>query len=354
MFSRLYGVLLPFLVSFLLAYVLDPVVGLLQTKCHVRNRALAVCLTLLLAVGLVAGAVAALRKPVAEQVNKAWAGFQAYIADFNINDYVSAETQEKLLTWTEEWSFEKALANPELTTSIKELLPKIGNWITGGLSWMSELLVVFIGFMYLIFLMIDMPNIRANYRHYIPRKIRPQVVTLMGDIDRNMNAYFRGQAMVATCVGVLFAIGFTITGMPMGIAMGLIIGLLNMVPYMQALGIPPCIVLCLIQSAQNGQPVWLTLTMMALVFIVVQSIQDLILTPKIMGDVTGMSPAAILLSLSIWGAIFGVIGMIIALPITTLIISYYDRYIANRGVSSRAHQDNYRGRIRIDRPMGSK
>lgn len=346
MFSRLYGVLLPFFVSFLLAYVLDPIVVFIQTKCRVRNRALAVVVTLVLAVGIVAGAVAALRKPVMDQVNTAWTGFQNYIATFDINQYVSAETQEKLLQWQENWDWKSVLANPELTTSIKELLPRIGNWITGGLSWMSELLVVFIGFMYLIFLMIDFPNIRANYSRYIPRKIRPRVVTLMGDIDRNMNAYFRGQAMVATCVGILFAIGFTITGMPMGIAMGLIIGLLNMVPYMQALGIPPCIVLCLIQSAQTGQPVWLTLLMMTVVFVVVQSIQDMVLTPKIMGNVTGMRPAAILLSLSIWGALCGVIGMIIALPITTLIISYYDRYVANRGVSSRAHQAEYRGRLR--------
>ena len=346
MFSRLYGVLLPFFVSFLLAYVLDPIVGFIQTKCRVRNRALAVCVTLLLAVSIVVGAVAALRKPVTEQVNAAWTGFQNYIAAFNINDYVSAETQEKLLQWQTEWDWQSILANPELTNSIKNLIPSIGNWITGGLSWMSELLVVFIGFMYLIFLMIDFPNIRANYSRFIPRKIRPKVVTLMSDIDRNMNAYFRGQATVATCVGILFAIGFTIIGMPMGIAMGLIIGLLNMVPYMQALGIPPCIVLCLIQSAQTGQPVWLTLLMMAAVFVVVQTIQDMVLTPKIMGDVTGMSPAAILLSLSIWGALCGVIGMIIALPITTLIISYYDRFIANRGVSSRAHQADYRGRLR--------
>ena len=346
MFSRLYGVLLPFFVSFLLAYIMDPVVGFVQTKCRVRNRALAVLVTLVLAVGIVAGAVASLRKPVTEQVNSAWAGFQSYIAAFNINDYVSAQTQEKLLKWQSEWDWHSVLANPELSNSLKELVPKIGNWITGGLSWMSELMVVFIGFMYLIFLMIDFPNIRAGYSKFIPRKIRPQVVTLMGDIDRNMNAYFRGQATVATCVGILFAIGFTITGLPMGIAMGLIIGLLNMVPYMQALGIPPCIVLCLIQSAQTGQPVWLTLLMMAAVFVVVQSIQDLYLTPKIMGNVTGMSPAAILLSLSIWGALCGVIGMIIALPLTTLIISYYERYVANRGVASRAHQAHYKGRLR--------
>jgi predicted PurR-regulated permease PerM len=346
MFSRLYGILLPFFVSFLLAYVLDPVVGFVQNRCRVRNRALAVLVTLLVVAGVLVGAVAALRKPVTEQVNTAWTGFQRYIATFDINDYVSTETQEKLLNWQEEWQWESLLSNPELTSSIKELVPKIGNWVTGGLSWLSELMVVFIGIMYLIFLMIDFPKIRANWSKFVPRKYRAQAEMVMGDIDRNMNAYFRGQAMVASCVGVLFAIGFTITGMPMGIAMGLIIGLLNMVPYMQALGIPPCIVLCLLQSAQTGQPVWWTLTMMAIVFVVVQSIQDMILTPKIMGNVTGMGSAAILLSLSLWGALMGVIGMIIALPVTTLIISYYERYVANRGVGSRAHQAHYRGRLR--------
>lgn len=346
MFSRLYGILLPFFVSFLLAYVLDPVVGFVQNRCRVRNRALAVLVTLLVVAGVLVGAVAALRKPVTEQVNTAWTGFQRYIANFDINDYVSTETQEKLLNWQEEWQWESLLSNPELTSSIKELVPKIGKWVTGGLSWLSELMVVFIGIMYLIFLMIDFPQIRANWSKFVPRKYRAQAEMVMGDIDRNMNAYFRGQAMVASCVGVLFAIGFTITGMPMGIAMGLIIGLLNMVPYMQALGIPPCIVLCLLQSAQTGQPVWWTLTMMAIVFVVVQSIQDMILTPKIMGNVTGMGSAAILLSLSLWGALMGIIGMIIALPVTTLIISYYERYVANRGVGSRAHQAHYRGRLR--------
>lgn len=346
MFSKLYGVILPFFVSLLLAYILDPLVTFVQTKCRVRNRALAVSVTLLVVVGIVVGAIALLRKPVTEQVNAAWVGFQNYVASFNIDDYLSEENQERLLNWKAEWDWESIISNPEVTSSIKEILPKVGNWITGGLSWLSELLVLFIGFMYLIFLLIDFPNLRKRLPNYIPHKIRPQVMTLLHDIDRNMNAYFRGQAIVASCVGVLFAIGFTLTGMPMGIAMGLIIGLLNMVPYMQALGIPPCIILCLIQSAQTGQPVWLTLLLMAIVFIVVQTIQDMYLTPKIMGDVTGMSPAMILLSLSIWGALFGVIGMIIALPLTTLIISYYQHYVANRGVSSRKYQANYRGRIR--------
>lgn len=107
MFGRLYGVLLPFFVSFLLAYVLDPVVVFIQTKCRVRNRALAVVVTLVLAFGIVAGAIAALRKPVMDQVNAAWTGFQNYIATFDINQYVSAETQEKLLQWQEDLDWKK-------------------------------------------------------------------------------------------------------------------------------------------------------------------------------------------------------------------------------------------------------
>ena len=150
---------------------------------------------------------------------------------------------------------------------------------------------------------------------------------LMSDLDRNMNCYFRGQATIAGIVGILFAIGFQIIGLPMGIAMGLIIGVLNLVPYLQTIGIPPCLILGLIQSAETGCPVWVVMLCIVAVFVVVQSIQDLLLTPKIMGNAMGMSPAAILLSLSIWGSLLGIVGMIIALPITTLLISYYKRFI---------------------------
>ena len=150
---------------------------------------------------------------------------------------------------------------------------------------------------------------------------------LLHDLDRNMNAYFRGQALVASIVGILFAIGFQIIGLPMGIGIGLIIGVLNLVPYMQVLGIPPCIILGLIHAAETGRPAWVILLFIAIVFVVVQVIQDGIIVPKIMGDVTGMGPAWILLSLSIWGSLLGVIGMVVALPLTTLLVSYYKRFV---------------------------
>ena len=327
MFSRLYGVLLPFLVSLLLAYMLAPIVDFLQVKCRLRYRWLAVTVTLLLVVLLLVLAIGLLVPALAKEVSSAMVGIEQYLAGIDINQYLSEAQQEKLKTITESLNMEALLSFPEVQEALRNILPTIGSWISSGLSWLAELVVVFICMMYLIFLLIDLPSIRANWSKSIPKKYRAKVVTLVHDMDRNMSAYFRGQAMVAGCVGILFAIGFLIIGLPMAIAMGLIIGVLNMIPYMQALAIPPCILLSLVQSAQTGEPVWLTILLMAVVFIVVQTTQDMLLTPKIMGKVTGMGPTAILLSLSIWGALFGFLGMIIALPMTTLIISYYKHYV---------------------------
>ena len=327
MLSRLYGVLLPFFVSFLLAWLLDPVVGFIQNKCRVRFRGLSVAITLILFVGLLSLAVYLIIPAMGREVRSAAVAVEQYFAHFDADKYFTPEQQEKIQSTLDGLNMESILSYPEVREGIKNFLPKLWEWITGGLSWLSELLVVFIGLMYLIFLMLAFPSIRANWRKYVPRKYYTEITTLVHEMSVNMNAYFRGQGLVALCVGVLFAIGFTLTGMPMGFVMGIIVGVLNLVPYMQALGIPPCILLCLVQSAQTGQPVWLTLLLMAIVFIVVQTIQDMYLTPKIMGKVTGLGPAAILLSLSFWGALMGVIGMIIALPLTTLIVSCYRHYV---------------------------
>jgi predicted PurR-regulated permease PerM len=173
----------------------------------------------------------------------------------------------------------------------------------------------------------DYEKISNGWIHIIPPKYRTFISELAEDLETGMNRYFRGQALVASLVGVLFAIGFSIMGLPLAIIIGLFLGLLNMVPYLQVIGIAPCLLLGLLQAAESGTSYGLILLFITLVFIIVQCIQDLYLVPKIMGDVTGMNPAIILLSLSIWGALLGVTGMIIALPMTTLCISYYKRFV---------------------------
>ncbi|MDE5744097.1 MAG: AI-2E family transporter, partial [Paramuribaculum sp.] len=149
-------------------------------------------------------------------------------------------------------------------------------------------------------------------------------------IKESMNHYFRGQALVAFIVGILFSIGFLIIGLPMAVALGLFIGLLNMVPYLQLISIIPAGVLCLVYAVGGGGDFWTIFWECIAVYCIVQVIQDLFLTPKIMGKAMGLNPALILLSLSVWGSLLGLIGLIIALPLTTLLLAYYDRYVILR------------------------
>ena len=324
---RLSGVLLPFLISFVVAYMLAPIVNFFQHKCRLKNRVVSIIVTLLLVVGVLSGAIAALVPAISKQATSLSNSVKTYVATWNGAEYFSPRINEQLTELIQSMDIHTLLHSPEVQQGIQKALPILGDWINSGVNAVMSLAIGFVCILYIIFLLIDYEKISNNWHKYIPQRFSEGIQMLMHDLDRNMNAYFRGQALVAGIVGILFAIGFQIIGLPMGIGIGLIIGVLNLVPYMQALGIPPCILLGLIQSAETGRPVWVVMLCIAAVFIVVQSIQDMLLVPKIMGDVTGMGPAWILLSLSIWGSLLGIIGMIIALPLTTLLVSYYKRFV---------------------------
>jgi predicted PurR-regulated permease PerM len=144
-----------------------------------------------------------------------------------------------------------------------------------------------------------------------------------------MSQYFRGQTSVAFICGVLFSVGFVLVGLPLGVLLGMFVGLLNMVPYLQIIGFIPAFMLAVVHALESDIGIWAALGMTAGVFAVVQLIQDAILVPKIMGKVTGLNPAMIMLSLSIWGKLLGLLGLIIALPMTYLLLIYYRRFLAS-------------------------
>lgn len=324
---RLSGVLLPFLISFVVAYMLAPIVNFFQHKCRLKNRVLSIVVTLLLVIGLLTGAVAAVVPAISRQATSLSQSIKTYVSQWDGNEYFSPRVNERIEEIIQSIDIKTLINSEEVQQGIKKVIPILGDWISSGVNAIMGLAVAFICILYIIFLLIDYEKISTNWHKYIPNRFRDSIVMLISDLDRNMNAYFRGQALVAGIVGVLFAIGFQIIGLPMGIGIGLFIGVLNLVPYLQALGIPPCIILGLIQSAETGRPVWVVMLCVAAVFIIVQTIQDMVLVPTIMGNVTGMGPAWILLSLSVWGSLLGFVGMIIALPVTTLLVSYYKRFV---------------------------
>ena len=307
--------------------MLAPIVKFFQETCRLKNRLLSIIVTLLLISGILTGIVAAVVPAISKQATSLSLSIKNYISQGDSIQYLSPELNTEIKELVQSLDIKALLQSDEVQEGIKKAIPVLSEWISNGISALGGLAVAFVCVLYIIFLLIDYEKITKNWLKYIPERFSGTIQMLVRDLDRNMNAYFRGQALVAGIVGVLFAIGFQIIGLPMAIGMGLIIGVLNLVPYMQALGIPPCILLALIQASETGRPVWVTLVCLAAVFIVVQTIQDMVLVPKIMGDVTGMGPAWILLSLSIWGSLLGVVGMIIALPVTTLLISYYKRFV---------------------------
>ena len=324
---RLSGVLLPFLISFVIAYMLAPIVKFFQETCRLKNRLLSILVTLLLISGIISGVVAAVVPAISKQASSLSQSIKHYINQGDSISYFSPELNAEIKELIQGLDIKTLLHTHEVQEGIKKVIPVLSEWIGNGINALGGLAVAFVCILYIIFLLMDYEKITKNWLKYIPERFSGTIQMLITDLDRNMNAYFRGQALVAGIVGILFAIGFQIIGLPMGIGIGLMIGVLNLVPYMQVLGIPPCILLALIQASETGRPVWVTLLCLAAVFIIVQTIQDMLLVPKIMGDVTGMGPAWILLSLSIWGSLLGVVGMIIALPLTTLLVSYYKRFV---------------------------
>ena len=281
---------------------------------------------------------------VGREATKMSSLLSAYLSGLNAETLLPAAWQEAIRNWIAEADLQALIGQVNFSAIWDKISPYLSGLLGGSLSFVSGLFVVFICFLYLVFILIDYESISSGLRSIVPPKYREMVYGILADLEAGMNKYFRGQALVATCVGVLFSIGFLITGLPLAVVVGLFIGLLNMVPYLQAFGIPVTMVLGILQSADTGTAYWIILIEIAAVFIVVQGIQDLVLNPLIMGNVIGMNPAVMLLSLSIWGSLLGVAGMIIALPITTVIISYYKRYVLHeaegQSVTEEDHKQN--------------
>ena len=192
--------------------------------------------------------------------------------------------------------------------------------------------------LYMFFILLDYEYLTTNWIRIFPKKNRPFWSVLAKDVERELNNYIRGQGLVALCMGVMFCIGFSIMDFPMAIGLGILIGIMDLVPYLHTFALIPTAFLAMLKAADTGQSFWLIFGLAVGLFAVVQLITDMIVTPKIMGKAMGLNPAILLLSLSVWGALLGFIGLIIALPLTTLIIAYWQRYVTKEKAGEPASQ----------------
>ena len=322
-------VLIPFGVAVLIAYLCNPLVELIQRK--IPNRAAAVFLALCTVSVTVLGlSYFCVHMVVNEMLHfadlvqqlaqdRAWKDqLIALVPDQFIAEIENTLSQDgivRLLSTDGVWTYAS-----EYAASIAPWLKDFGLGIIGVLGLSVVVL-------YVVFLLIDYDWFQKNWNKVVPPQNRGAVEGFMEEFHSAMHRHFRAQAVVALCCAVLFSIGFSIIGLPMAILFGLFVGFLNMIPYVQILAIIPAALLAAMHSLETGSSLGMGMVWVLVVFTVVQLVQDAFLVPRIMGKAFGLRPVVILLSTMIWGKILGLLGLIIALPLTCLAWAWYRRLV---------------------------
>ena len=319
------SVLLPFFAAWLLAYLLYPIVNFVQHKMHVPGRVLSIIVSLLFVIAVIGGIVYMIVPPMIEQFEKLGELISNHIQKQTHIGNVPLAISQWLQDNKEE--IERFFKNKDVLDSIRQGMPKVFAVISQTANIVMSIVASLITLLYMFFILLDYEVLSSGFIRMFPKKSRPFWQSLISDVEHQMNSYVRGQSMVAFCIAILFCIGFTLIGFPMAIGMGIMIGVMSLIPYVHSLALIPIVFLSLLKSADTGESFWMILFSALAVFAVVQLITDMVLTPKIMGKAMGLNPAILLLSLSVWGALLGFMGLIIALPLTTLLITYYKKYI---------------------------
>lgn len=323
--NYLSGVLLPFFIAWFFAYLLYPVVKFIENKLHVKVRALSILLAMGAAIAIVGGVIWLIIPPMIDQFDKLGEGLTRWVHQTTHTNNLTMLIKEWLQD--NQTTIERFLKSKDFSDALKTTMPKVFSVVSQTATVLMSIVASMITLLYMFFILLDYETLTANWVRIFPKKNRPFWSALMKDVERELNNYIRGQGMVALCMGIMFCIGFTIIGFPMAIGLGILIGIMDLVPYLHTFALIPTAFLAMLKAADTGQNFWVVFGLAVLVFCVVQVITDMVVTPKIMGKAMGLNPAILLLSLSIWGALLGFLGLIVALPLTTLLIAYWQRYV---------------------------
>lgn len=323
--NYLSSVLLPFFIAWLLAYLLYPVVKFVQYKVRVPTRALSIIVTLILVIAVLGCLFWLIIPPMVEQFEK----LGGYITKYIQHEAHVSNMPDAVRAWLSEnrHEIQRVFNSPDVMEAVKSAMPKVFSVLGQTANVIISIVASLITLMYMFFILLDYEYLTTSWIKIFPKSVRPFWQSVMTDVERELNNYIRGQSLVALSMGILFCIGFTVIDFPMAIGLGILIGIMDLVPYLHTFALIPTVFLALMKAADTGQNFWVILASAVAIFAIVQVIIDMVVTPRIMGKAMGLNPAILLLSLSVWGALLGFIGLIVALPLTTLLIAYYQRYV---------------------------
>lgn len=328
--SELSDVLLPFFVACFIAYLLEPMVAFNMRWTHTKGRVVASLLTILEFSIVIVIFFYAFTPTVVKDLG---------VLSSIIQDIESGKSQlppyyATIINFVKEHCSPEQLRSTIESLHFETLINKGTSLLEGSIGVFLQTLEWLLTLIYIIFILIDYPQIVSGLKQIFPYKYRARGIEIVNDVKVSMNHYFRGQGVVALCAMVLYCVGFSIAGLPLAIPMGVIVGILYMIPYFQYVTLIPVAIIVFIYSLGGAVEFLPEMGKCILVYVFTQCICDYLITPHVMGKEMGLNPAIILLALSIWGSLLGIIGMIIALPLTSLIMAYYQRYISDPPASA--------------------
>lgn len=335
-------VLVPFVVAWAFAYILYPVVNFFQYKCRFHFRMLSILVTLVIVIGIISTLLYLAIPVMLEELLHLKDVAIAYVSGGTGADSLPEVVQKFIRENSDKLRIERLLNEKDLMSGLKEALPRVWNMLLSTANVLISIVSSLIALLYLVFMLNDYDRVKKGWIRFVPKSKRNMAKKIVSDIDNGMSGYFRGQALVALANCVLFSVGFIIIGFPMPVGLGVFIGLISFIPYVQLLGFFPATVLAILCSVDTGRNFWMLMLGVIAVYCIVQVLQDSIITPHIMGKILGLRPAVVLLSLTVWGYLLGIIGLIIALPLTQILISYYRHYVVDDPLDSEIERENRR------------
>lgn len=314
---RLQALLAPLVLAVVFAYLIEPLAGRLERRMS-RPAASALALLALLAVAGLAGllvlpALLAEAGALLKALPRWAAASERWVGD-------------QLPRWLE-WA---GLEADAATSWLRERAPQAlkgalgavgsgGQWIAGGLAGLAgSLLNLVLGPLFGFYLSAHAPALFAGLDEDLPKEWSPVLKRYAAEVDRIFSGYLRGQLLVSLAVGALTSLGLWISGMPYALLLGMATGALNVIPL---LGVWSMFAICALVAAFQPEPLWMLLRV-AGVFAVVQGLESLLITPRVLGRSVGVHPALALLALLAFGGLFGLPGLVLAVPLAAVVLYF--------------------------------
>ncbi|TMM50903.1 AI-2E family transporter [Sulfitobacter sabulilitoris] len=325
-------VLLPFLLGGAIAYLLDPVADRLERLG--LSRALATALITLVAV-LIFVAMALLVIPTLVQQSVNLFNIAPELAR-NFTDFLTAQFPGIL--------DEGSTLRRSINTIGETVQAKGGELLNTALSSAASIINIVVLLVIVpvvaVYLLLDWDRMVARVDELLPRDHAPTIRQLARDIDKTLASFIRGMGTVCVILGAYYAIALMLVGLQFGLVIGFVAGLITFIPYLGALiGGALAIGLGLFQFWGE----WVSLGLVAGIFVVGQVIEGNVLTPKLVGDSVGLHPVWLILALSVFGMLFGFVGMLVAVPVAAALgviarfaVDRYKSSLLYRGTSDRA------------------